>query len=384
MLKKNEERRILSGHQWAFSNEVKTVRGNPESGDVVELLRYDEKFLGIGFYNPHSLIAFRLLSTEKEEITFEFFERRLIQALSLRRKIWPHAETFRLVHGEADYLPGLIVDKYNEFLAIQTLSAGMDRRLTLISDVMESIFHPRGIVERNETSLRALEHLPQKKDVLRGTVDHTIITENGVKFNIDLLNSQKTGFFLDQRKNRKAIRRYVRGGSVLDSFCNEGGFALNAAAAGASNVRGLDISETAVAKARVNTTINEASNATFDTGDAFDELKKLVEKGERFDTVILDPPSFSRNKKTVATALKGYKEINTLALKLLNPNGTLVTASCSHHVSEESFLDTIEAAGRATKRSLQLLESAGAGPDHPVIHAMPETKYLKFAIFAVQ
>lgn len=384
MLKKNEERRILSGHQWAFSNEVKTVRGNPESGDVVELLRYDEKFLGIGFYNPHSLIAFRLLSTEKEEITFEFFERRLIQALSLRRKIWPHAETFRLVHGEADYLPGLIVDKYNEFLAIQTLSAGMDRRLTLISDVMESIFHPRGIVERNETPLRALEHLPQKKDVLRGTVDHTIITENGVKFNIDLLNSQKTGFFLDQRKNRKAIRRYVRGGSVLDSFCNEGGFALNAAAAGASNVRGLDISETAVAKARVNTTINEASNATFDTGDAFDELKKLVEKGERFDTVILDPPSFSRNKKTVATALKGYKEINTLALKLLNPNGTLVTASCSHHVSEESFLDTIEAAGRATKRSLQLLESAGAGPDHPVIHAMPETKYLKFAIFAVQ
>lgn len=384
MLKKNEERRILSGHQWAFSNEVKTVRGNPESGDVVELLRYDEKFLGIGFYNPHSLIAFRLLSTEKEEITFEFFERRLIQALSLRRKIWPHAETFRLVHGEADYLPGLIVDKYNEFLAIQTLSAGMDRRLTLISDVMESIFHPRGIVERNETPLRALEHLPQKKDVLRGTVDHTIITENGVKFNIDLLNSQKTGFFLDQRENRKAIRRYVRGGSVLDSFCNEGGFALNAAAAGASNVRGLDISETAVAKARVNTTINEASNATFDTGDAFDELKKLVEKGERFDTVILDPPSFSRNKKTVATALKGYKEINTLALKLLNPNGTLVTASCSHHVSEESFLDTIEAAGRATKRSLQLLESAGAGPDHPVIHAMPETKYLKFAIFAVQ
>ncbi|MEX2090041.1 MAG: class I SAM-dependent rRNA methyltransferase, partial [Bacteroidota bacterium] len=384
ILRKNEEHRILAGHQWVFSNEIKTILGNPEAGDVIELARSDGKFLGQGFYNPHSLIAFRLLSRDHVSITFEFLEERIRQALQLRQRIYPGSETFRVVHGESDFLPGLIIDKYNEFLSIQTLSVGMDRRLSLISDVLDSLFHPKAIVQRNESPLRSLEQLSPEKGVVRGTLGQTIINENDLKFKVDLLTGQKTGFFLDQRENRKAIRRYARDAVVLDCFCNEGGFALNAAHGGAKSVLAVDISDGAVTNARVNATIGTAENVSFETADVFEKLKALEETQSRFDMVILDPPSFSRNKKTVATALKGYKEINTRALKLLNPGGFLVTASCSHHVSEDAFLETIEAAGRTSRRLLQLLEYAGAAPDHPTLVAMPETSYLKFAIYSVR
>jgi 23S rRNA (cytosine1962-C5)-methyltransferase len=383
VLRKNEEHRILSGHQWVFSNEIKTIKGNPEAGDVVELLRYDERFLGVGFFNPHSLIACRVLSKERETITFEFFERRISQALQLRKRLYPGAESFRLVHGEGDFLPGLVVDKYNEYLSVQTLSVGMDRRLTLLCDVLESIFHPKAIVERNESPLRSLEQLPLEKGVVRGTIGQTIISENGVKFKVDLLQGQKTGFFLDQRENRKAIQRYALGATVLDCFCNEGGFALYAGLAKAKSVQAIDISETAIANARVNSAFNEVSNVRFEVGDVFEKLPRLAEAGDKFDAVILDPPSFSRNRKTVATALKGYKEINTGALRLVNTGGILMTASCSHHITEESFLDVVEASARTAHRSLQLLEFRGASPDHPTLSTMPETKYLKFATFAV-
>ena len=383
ILKKNEENRIIAGHQWVFSNEIKTIEGNPDPGDIVELHRHDGKFLGNGFYNPHSLIAFRLLSREVEEILFQFFERRITDALNLRKRIYPTSEAFRLVHSESDFLPGLIIDKYNEFLSVQTLSAGMERRLTLICDVLESLFHPKAIVERNESPLRALEHLELRKGVLRGTLDQTIIAENGAKFKVDLLNGQKTGFFLDQRENRKSIRRYVKGAKVLDCFCNEGGFAINAALSEATDVGAIDISETAVAKAKVNAAINGTQTITFEVSDVFERLKELQSKNERFDVVILDPPSFGRTKKSVATALKGYKQINSSALSLLNPGGFLATASCSHHITEESFLLAVEQAAHSTHRRLQLLEFAGASPDHPVLASMPETKYLKFAIFSV-
>jgi 23S rRNA (cytosine1962-C5)-methyltransferase len=384
ILRKNEEHRILAGHQWVFSNEIKSINGTPEAGDVIELLRHDEKHLGVGFYNPHSLIAFRLLSREMETITFDFFERRITQALQLRKRLYPDEETFRLVHGEADYLPGLVIDKYNEYLSLQTLAVGMDRRTTLICDVLESIFHPKAIVERNESPLRSLEQLPQKKGVLRGTIGQTIISEYGVKFKAALMEGQKTGLFLDQRENRRAIQRYVKGAAVLDCFCNDGGFALYAALAGAGSVLAYDSSETAIANAKVNATINEVPEIQFETCDVFDKLPELDKAGRRFDVVILDPPSFSRNKKTVATALKGYREINAGALRLIRPGGILVTASCSHHITDQSFVETIEASARLTHRTLQLLEWRGAAPDHPTLPAMPETAYLKFGIFAVR
>ena len=383
IIRKNEEHRIAAGHQWVFSNEIKGIQGNPEAGDVVDLLRHDEKFLGVGFYNPHSLIAFRLLSRVQEPVTFEFFEQRITRALELRTRVYPGADSFRLVHSEADFLPGLIIDKYNEYLSLQTLSVGMDRRLTLLCDVLESIFHPKAIIERNESPLRALEQLPLEKGVLRGTIGQTIITENGIKFKVSLLDGQKTGFFLDQRDNRLAVQRYVRNANVLDCFCNEGGFALYAAQAGAASVLALDSSDAAIANAKVNCTINELQNISFESADVFDRLPKLAEEGRKFDVIILDPPSFARNKKTVATALKGYKEINAGALRLLNPGGILVTASCSHHVTPESFIEAVEGGARVAHRSLQLLEWRGASADHPVLPAMPETAYLKFGIFSV-
>jgi 23S rRNA (cytosine1962-C5)-methyltransferase len=382
VLKKNEEHRIAAGHQWVFSNEIASLRGTPETGEVIELLRHDQKFLGLGFYHPHSLIAFRFLTSEPEEIGFKFFERRIQQALALRQKLYPGAETFRLAHGEGDFLPGLIIDKYNEFISIQILSAGMEKQTDIICDVLETMFHPKAIVARNDAAIRTLEELPLEKKVLRGNTGITII-EDGVKFEVDVLNGQKTGFFLDQRENRKAIHRYAIGGAVLDCFCNEGGFALHAVSAKAASVRGIDISETAIAKAKVNARLNSAA-VEFEIGDVSETLKSLAEKNKKFDMLILDPPSFTKSKKNIPAALRGYKEINAAAMRLVNSGGFLVTASCSHHITEEGFLSTIEQAAVKAKRFVQLLEFGGAAPDHPVIPAMPETKYLKFAIFAVR
>ena len=382
ILKKNEEHRIAAGHQWVFSNEIASLRGTPEIGEVVELLRHDQKFLGLGFYHPHSLIAFRFLTSEQEEIGFSFFEQRIQQALKLRQKLYPGAETFRLAHGESDFLPGLIIDKYNEFISMQILSAGMDKQTEIICDVLETMFHPKAIVARNDVAIRTLEELPLEKKVLRGNAGITIMDDD-VKFEVDVLNGQKTGFFLDQRENRKAIHRYAIGGAVLDCFCNEGGFALHAASAKAASVHGLDISESAIAKAKVNARLNSAA-VEFEIGDVSETLKLLGEKNKKFDMVILDPPSFTKSKKNIPAALRGYKEINAAALRLINAGGFLVTASCSHHITEDGFLSAIEQAAVKAKRNVQLLEFAGAAPDHPVIPAMPETKYLKFAIFAVR
>lgn len=384
VLKKNEDHRILSGHQWIFSNEISSIRGNPEAGDIVELLNDQNRFLGIGFFNPHSLIALRLLAHEHEDITFDFFEKRISQALQLRKKLFPQSEVYRLIHSESDFLPGLIVDKYNEYLSVQTLAFGMDKRLQLICDVLESVFHPRAIVESNDSSLRALEHLPQERGVIRGTLDETIIVEHGLKFKVDLLKGQKTGFFLDQRENRRAIRRYVRDASVLDCFCYEGGFSLNAAVGKAKNVLGLDQSTPAVGKARINAHINDVNHVSFEIAEAFEHLKSLTNKNGRYDVVILDPPSFTRSRKNVTMALKGYREINQLALRLMSAGGFLISASCSHHITQEAFLKVIEQAAQKVRRKIQLLEFCGASPDHPVLSAMPETSYLKFAVFSVQ
>ena len=382
VLKKNEEHRITAGHQWVFSNEIASLRGTPETGEVVELLRHDQKFLGLGFYHPHSLIAFRFLTSEQEEIGFGFFEKRIQQTLALRQRLYPGAETFRLAHGESDFLPGLILDKYNEYISLQILSAGMDKQTELICDVLESMFHPKAIVARNDAAIRTLEELPLEKKVLRGNSGITII-DDGVKFEVDVLNGQKTGSFLDQRENRKAIQRYAIGGAVLDCFCNEGGFALHAASAKAASVRGVDISESAIAKARVNARLNSAA-VEFEIGDVAETLKILGEKNKKFDMVILDPPSFTKSKKNIPAALRGYKDLNAAALRLINAGGFLATASCSHHITEDGFLSAIEQAAIKAKRGVQLLEFAGAAPDHPVIPAMPETKYLKFAIIAVR
>ena len=259
----------------------------------------------------------------------------------------------------------------------------MDKQTETICDVLETMFHPKAIVARNDAAIRALEELPIDKKVLRGNTGVTIISDDYVKFEVDVLNGQKTGFFLDQRENRKAIHRYANGAAVLDCFCNEGGFALHAANAKAASVHGFDISESAITKSKVNARLNSAS-VEFEICDVSEKLKFLGEKNKKFDMVILDPPSFTKSKKNIPAALREYKEINAAAMRLINAGGFLVTASCSHHITEDGFLSAIEQAAVKTKRFVQLLEFAGAAPDHPVIPAMPETKYLKFGIFTVR
>jgi 23S rRNA (cytosine1962-C5)-methyltransferase len=364
---------------------VKEVKGTPVAGDLVELARHDGKLLGLGFYHPHSLIAFRFLTSEREEIGFDFFERRILQAYDLRKRIYPRSPMFRIVHGESDYLPGLVLDKYGDYISLQTYSSGMDNRLTLMCDVLESVFRPKGIVERNESPLRALEGLPARKGVLRGTVVPCILPENDIQYEIDVLEGQKTGFYLDQRENRKSIQRFSEGATVLDCFCNDGGFALNAAVGGASSVFGVDISESAVKRAERNASLGKFDNACrFKSADVLGALEDSVEKKEKFDLVVLDPPSFTKSKKNLPAAKKGYKEINTNAMRLLRDGGALATSSCSHHLSEDLFLDILSESAVSAGRKIQLIEWRGAAPDHPVLPSMPETKYLKFGLFIVQ
>lgn len=383
LLKNKEDGRILAGHPWVFSNEVREVKGSPQIGDVVELIAASGKLLGIGFYNPHSLISFRLLSRQIEDVNAEFFEKRISQALALRRKLYSPREVFRLVHSESDFLPGLVVDKYNEYLSVQTFSFGMDARLEIICDVLDSLFHPAGIVERNESSLRELEKLAQKKGVLRGTIAPTIVEEGDLKFTVNILEGQKTGLFLDQRENRPAVCRFSGGADVLDCFCNEGGFALHAAKAGAKSVLGIDSSAEAVTNATENAKLNQLTNVNFEQGEVFEKLEHLASKGRTFDVVVLDPPSFTKSKRNVQPAKQGYKELHTGAFQVLKPGGILLTASCSHHLESEVFLDIVDSTARKLGRTVQLLDWRGAGPDHPVLHAMPETRYLKFALVRV-
>lgn len=381
-LKINEDRRILNGHLWAFSNEVKTTSGDPLPGDIIELQSNNGKFIGLGFYNPHSLIAVRLLTIGQDDIDFEFFRKRIETAHVLREKMYKG--TYRLIHGEGDFLPGLIIDRYNDYFSIQTLSLGMDKRLTLVCDVLESLFHPSGIVERNESAARIMEGLEQRKGVLRGSAKPTIIEEYGIRYTVDLLRGQKTGFFLDQRENRRAFRRYAGGAEVLDCFCNDGGFALHAAYGGAAKVLGIDSSDNAVQQAKANAKLNKISTANFSEKDAFQFLKQSVSEGKQFDLINLDPPSFAKSKKNISEAKQGYREIHTYAFKLLKEGGVLSTSSCSHNITEETFIDIVNTTARRLGRKITMLEWHGAAPDHPVLPAMPETAYLKYGIFLTE
>ena len=383
VLKKNEDRRVVRGHPWVFSNEIRDIAGQPAIGDVVEVLSAGRKSIGVGFYNPHSLIAVRLLSRTIETIDAPFLRRRLEQAIQLRQSVCPGAEACRLVHGEADFLPGLVVDKFRDHLSVQASSYGMDARLPAICDALEDLLHPVAIIERNETSLRTMEHLPLRRGILRGSPAPTVtFTENNVQFEIDPMKGQKTGFFLDQRENRALVAPLCREKRVLDCYCNDGGFALNAAKAGAASVVGIDSSAEAIEAASHNASINGFSNISFKREDALDAVAAFMEDGP-FDVVILDPPSFTRNRKSVPAARQAYRDLNSKAMRLVRSGGFLATASCSHHIEPQAFLEDLMTAGRKAEKRLQLLEWRGAPADHPTLPMVPETSYLKFAVFRI-
>jgi 23S rRNA (cytosine1962-C5)-methyltransferase len=373
ILKKKEDRRITGGHPWVFSNEILEIQGSPAIGDLIEVFSAGGSSLGIGYYNPHSLIAVRLLAKKPIEIDAEFFRERIQQGMELRDRLYPEP-VYRMIHGESDFLPGLVIDRFNSTFSIQTYSYGMDKHIPVICDILEELFHPSAIVERNESPLRLLEQLPQKKGILRGQPLLETITEHGVSFSIDALDGQKTGFFLDQRENRIAARRFCSGARVLDCFCNEGGFALHAAAAGADTVSGVDISAHAINQAQINAQRNGLARVTFEKNDVFDYLKRTPPSS--YDVVILDPPSFTKNRKTLPVAKKGYRSLHRNAMQTLKRGGILITASCSHHLEAEVFLELIDDSARELSREVQVLDWRGAAPDHPVLPSVPETRYL--------
>jgi 23S rRNA (cytosine1962-C5)-methyltransferase len=382
-LKHKEDRRITRGHPWVFSNELRELPRELVSGELVDVHDASGKFIGRGYINPHSLIAVRILTRIQEEINVDFIRRRISTARELRTRLG-FGESYRAVYSEGDGMPGLIVDKYANTIVIQSLTAGIDRLLDVISSVLREIFSPEAIVLRNDSGSRVLEGLPLEKRVMEGSISGPVtIEESGIVYRVDVLEGQKTGFFFDQRENRLALKDYVGGQRVLDCFCYVGAWSLSAAQFGASEVTGLDSSEKAISLASENAERN-GLGAKFRTADVFDELRMLEKKRERFGCIILDPPAFVKSRAKVREALKGYKEINLRAMKLLEAGGTLVTCSCSHHINQDLFREMLIDAAFSAGRQAQLREMRSQARDHPVLLAVRETQYLKCAILAIE
>lgn len=381
-LKKKEERRVLRGHPWIFSNELHEVPLDIAPGETVDVLNAGGGFIGRGYFNPRTLIAVRLLTREQEPIDAVFLRERISRARRLREQLG-FGESFRAVFSEGDGLPGLIVDKYGGTLVVQSLTAGIDRMLEDVLAALRDVYAPGTIVLRNDTASRELEGLAQEKRVVLGETGGLVdFEESGIRYRADALEGQKTGFFFDQRENRLAIAGLVPGRRTLDCFCYIGAWALTAARHGAGEVIGIDASEKAVALATANAALN-GLQARFLAGDVFDLLREYEKRKERFGCVILDPPAFVKSRSKVREALKGYKEINLRAMRLLEPGGILVTCSCSHHVDEALFREMLIDAAFSAGRQARLLEMRSQARDHPVLLAARETQYLKCAILVV-
>lgn len=384
-LRKKVGDRVINGHPWIFANELGDSDGDYTAGDIVEVYSYNGSFIGKGYVNPASQIRIRLVSRDKDEqIDASFFQRRIREAWEYRQQIG-YVENCRLIFGEADQLPALIIDKFNDYFVIQTLALGMDRWKQEIVKAIETIFQPKGIYERNDVPVREVEGLPQQKGFLSAPFDTNIIlNENGLKFHVDIENGQKTGYFLDQQDNRRAIQHIVKGADVLEAFCYTGTFSMHAAHYGAKSVLGLDISETAVNTARRNATLNGFDDiCRFETVNAFDVLKQWVKDGKKYDVVMLDPPAFTKSRENIQKAITGYKEINLRGMRLTKPGGFLVTASCTNLVPPDLFLQTIEMAAKDARRRLRQVTWQTQASDHPILWHVPTTQYLKFLIVQV-
>jgi 23S rRNA (cytosine1962-C5)-methyltransferase len=385
ILKKKIAPRIANGHPWIYNNEVeKVTEPTPEPGAIVDVYYHDDKFCGRGYINPKSQILVRLLTRKKETIDEQFFYNRILQAWQYRQKTG-YTENCRLVFGEADEMPALIIDKFNDYFVIQTLSLGMDQWKTAIVAALNRIFTPKGIYERNDVPVRELEGLQQQKGFLSEPFDTKIlITENGLQFYVDVENGQKTGYFLDQQDNRRAIQHIVKGADVLGVFTYTGTFEIHAAHYGAKSVLGLDISDNAVAQANHNAALNGLDKiCRFEAVNAFDVLKQWVKDGRQYDVVMLDPPAFTKSRENIEKALTGYKEINLRGMKLVKNGGFLVTSSCTNLVHPELFLQTIDAAAKDARKRIRQVTFQAQASDHPIIWGMDNTNYLKFLIVEV-
>jgi 23S rRNA (cytosine1962-C5)-methyltransferase len=372
--------RLRSGHLWVYRSDLARVAAEP--GAVVRLKDDRGRFQGRAFYSDKSQIAIRLLTREEVPVNRAFFAARLAQAYAYRKLVVENSDAYRVVYSEGDLLPSLIVDRYDEYLVLQTLSQGTERLKSLFVEILVELLAPRGIMERNDPRVRRLEALDQRVGVLHGEVpDEVRVKQNGVIFAHRLGKGQKTGSFLDQRENHWVARRYASG-DVLDCFCYEGGFALTVADH-CGQVEGIDIAPAAIQAAEQNRRLNCISNVRFRDGNAFDLLREYDEQGRRFQMVILDPPSFAKNRESLPAACRGYKEINLRALKLLPPGGVLLTCSCSYHVSEALFLQILAEAASDAGKKIVVAERRTQAQDHPILLTMAETHYLKCLIVKV-
>ena len=382
-LRKTRETRVRGGHPWIYASEVEKVEGAFENGDIVDVHDFRGKYIGRGFYNPQSQLALRILTRNDEPCDRAFFEGRVRDAWEYRQLLCD-PDSCRLIYSESDFLPGLVVDKFGDILVLQSLSLGIERIKDMLCDILMEVVRPAGIWERSDVPVRRLEGLEQTTGLLRGEVpDRVDMVENGIHFLVDVKHGQKTGFFLDQKWNRAALKPLCRDARVLDCFCHNGSFSLHAAKYGAKSVLGVDISEEALEVARENARLNGLDNVSFEAHNCFDLLRDLDDSHEQFDVVILDPPAFTKNKAAVQSAIRGYKEINLRGLKLTRPGGFLVTCSCSQHILPEMFQDIVNQAARDAKKRIRLVEYRTQGYDHPILPQSVETRYLKCMILQV-
>lgn len=384
-LRKKISDRVINGHPWIFANELGDHDGSAQPGDIVDLHSYNGSFVGRGYYNPASQIRVRLLTRHADQtIDAAFFKNKIREAWAYRQRLG-YVENCRLIFGEADSLPALIIDKFGDYFVLQTLALGIDRWKGPIADALQEIFSPKGIFERNDVPVRELEGLPQQKGFLSAPFDpKIIIRENGLRFHVDLENGQKTGYFLDQQDNRRAIQHIVKDAEVLGAFTYTGTFEIHAAHYGAKSVLGLDISEQAVAQASRNAALNGVEGRChFEAMNAFDVLKQWGREGRKYDVVMLDPPAFTKSRENIQKAITGYKEINLRGIKLVRPGGFLVTSSCTNLVPPDMFLDIIGMAAKDARRTLRQVTFQTQSADHPILWNVPSTHYLKFLIVQV-
>jgi 23S rRNA (cytosine1962-C5)-methyltransferase len=383
-LKRNEDRRIRNGHLWVFSNEINKIEEGINNGDLVLLLDSKEALIGTGFYNKNSLIAVRILSTTQIDHLKEDFRKKLLNAYKLRKELYPSADSFRLSFSESDFLPGLIIDKYNNTFVLQVYSFGMENNITLITDILKEEFNAENIFSKNEVYFRTLEGLPAQDKIYLGEIKNELINDGAINYHINFEKGHKTGFYFDQRDNRFFIEKLANSKTVLDAFCNSGGFGLHAAKVGAAKVTFVDSSSHEIESAKENFKLNNFTcESDFIEEDLFNYLEKSVSSGIKFDVVIVDPPAFAKNRKNIPAAKKGYERLNKLALQCITPGGFLVTSSCSYHITRDDFISAVNNASVKAGRSTQLIYFNSASMDHPKLPAMPETSYLKFGVFRI-
>jgi 23S rRNA (cytosine1962-C5)-methyltransferase len=382
LLRRGEDRRVRGGHPWIFSNEIEAVQGEAEDGGLVDVVDQRGAFLGRAYLNRRSLIAARMLTRGRDAIDTAFFARRFERARAFREHCYPGEGAVRMVYGESDQVPGLVVDRYGDWLAVQVLTLGIECRLEMVREALQKVFAPAGAVLVCDSPLRELEGLPLRREAWWGDLPARVpVNVGGFALQVDVLGGQKTGLFLDQRENRRRAEVHARGRNALDCFCYQGEWAMHLARGGAASVLAIDSSEPALQIARENAArAGMQDRIAFVRGAVFDELRKLEREGRRFGLVVMDPPALIKSRRHLAAGVRTYRELNRAAMSLLEPEGVLVSASCSHHLDDPMFRQVLLESARQARRPMRVLDWAGEAPDHPQLLAVPETHYLKCAV----